>query len=132
SSVRNRDVDLRVRRGKIICWGTRNRNYGVRFRDRRPTPRRSPNRRHSNIQVSVSSRSVLLWRQGTASGVGGPFDPLAEPKQRPVSPQDFHDVEEAGAGRTTGQGNANRLGQLPHLHPLFLNQLLEGTFPLLF
>ena len=33
---------------------------------------------------------------------------------------------------TTGQGNANRLGQLPHLHPLFLNQLLEGPFPLLF
>ena len=64
--------------------------------------------------------------------MGGPIDPLAEPKQRPVSPQHLHHFEEARAGRTTGQGNANRLGQLPHLHPLFLNQLLEGLFPLLF
>ena len=55
-----------------------------------------------------------------------------KPEQRSFPPQHLHHFEEARTGRTTGQGNANRLGQLPHLHPFLLNQLLKGLFPLLF
>ncbi len=75
---------------------------------------------------------MLVWRCRTVSRAGGPFDPLSEPKQCPLSSQYFHHLEEARAGRAARQGNANRLGQVPHLHPLFLNQLLERPFPMLF